>query len=902
SNGAMVMMGFRPLEAGDGNGNKQRFLDIMRSIPAASIPGLPDYHPYQLKEMYFEFFRYLTGQDIYNGHNGWRDFDDSNAAKNTNLNAPEAVDAALIADDPALDFYPSWDDTDTNDPPTADDPSPVPVETVNKQTYVSPLDGINDCAKIYAINIGFGTANSDNDSDTAIQQSFANGGMGITLSGSNTQAQVIEFMNDIDLADETAPGSATPVFPNVPILDGKQNVVSYFIMDSANNTQDAWAAAGGTGSAHELGVDPDDLVELLSNIFESILSVSTTFVAPSVPVNVFNRSQTEDQVFLALFKADENGLPFWPGNLKKLQIGDVTLPDGTASFELQDATGAAAIDTDGRIKLDALTVWTTTGDTDMDGPIEDEAVDQKDGRAVERGGVGQQMPGYLPVTTGDPGLLNATTGARQLFTDDSASTPANLVALDATAANAALFFTELTRSWTPLQVDNVTPATTYATTRPVDQAKILDLLEYARGLQDDGVTKRSWFLGDPLHSRPLTINYGERGSYDDSDPNTENPDIRIFFGTNDGFFHSIKNTDDTGAETGDEIWAYMPREAMAVLEALSENIALTDPIHPITIDGSPIAVVNDGNGDNTIEGGTDYAIILFGLRRGGKSYYAIDVTDPDNPDLLYRVGKYQNPLAPATSLLNSDFEELSMTFSTPAGGFMDIGGTSTPVFIFGGGYNGDDGGDNVDDLAGYQDPTVLGKDQANRDEANALPTNSLGADDEDESTDQYEGNAIYIINAQTGALVWKATGGDDVTAGTNVHKDARMLDSVPAELTPVDTTGDGHINRIYWGDTGGRVWRADVGGGTVSSFDVHLILDAGRHVPGTPTREDDRRFFNRPDVVQATDGTNKFDAVLIGSGDREHPTGTDVENSFFMIKDPNIGLTGADTNFVHSNG
>ena len=126
-----------------------------------------------------------------------------------------------------------------------------------------------------------------------------------------------------------------------------------------------------------------------------------------------------------------------------------------------------------------------------------------------------------------------------------------------------------------------------------------------------------------------------------------------------------------------------------------------------------------------------------------------------------------------------------------------------------------------------------------------------------------------------------------------------MLDSIPSELTPVDTTGDGVFDRIYFGDTGGRVWRADIGGGTVGSFDVHLILDAGRHV--VADRENDRRFFNRPDVVQSAEGSIKFDAVLIGSGDRENPKGTDVENQFFMIKDPNITSgAGADTGFEHS--
>jgi len=237
----MVLMGFRELVAGDTNLNKARFTDLLRSIPATdAVAGLPDYHPYQLKEMYFELFRYLTGQDIYAGHLGWQDFDDSNPAKTTNLDGPEAVPAAICAADPYYcgRNYPQWDATSPSTAASVTDPTPVPVEDDAHTTYISPLLGINDCAKIFAINIGFGTANGDNDADTAMAASKGVGGMELTLSGSNTQAQVVEFMNDIDLADGTL-GTA-------PDLDGKQNVISYFIMASANNTQDAWATAGGT--------------------------------------------------------------------------------------------------------------------------------------------------------------------------------------------------------------------------------------------------------------------------------------------------------------------------------------------------------------------------------------------------------------------------------------------------------------------------------------------------------------------------------------------------------------------------------------------------------------------------------------------------------------------------------
>ena len=68
-----------------------------------------------------------------------------------------------------------------------------------------------------------------------------------------------------------------------------------------------------------------------------------TFVAPSIPVNVFNRSQVVNEVFMALFEADEDGFPLWNGNLKKLRIEPNSI---TGTLELQDQNGINAIDID----------------------------------------------------------------------------------------------------------------------------------------------------------------------------------------------------------------------------------------------------------------------------------------------------------------------------------------------------------------------------------------------------------------------------------------------------------------------------------------------------------------------------------------------------------------------------
>ena len=228
----------------------------------------------------------------------------------------------------------------------------------------------------------------------------------------------------------------------------------------------------------EFSDDPDALVDTLNNIFNSILSISTTFVAPSVPVNVFNRAQIVDEVFLALFEADENGLPFWNGNLKKLRIGS----DVNGNLELQDVNGLSAIDIDGRVRRDALTLWTDPATLPA---AEDDEVEGKDGRAVARGGAGQQIPGYV---SGSPGLTNAATGARQLFTEDPTDLTDGLMALNADATTASALWTEITQNWSP-----AASSATYAGATAAEKTKAVNILKWARGLQDDNST-RNWLL------------------------------------------------------------------------------------------------------------------------------------------------------------------------------------------------------------------------------------------------------------------------------------------------------------------------------------------------------------------------------------------------------------------------
>jgi type IV pilus assembly protein PilY1 len=780
SNGGYFLKGLKNFDATDSNGAKADMLEALASVP---VPTGNLSHSYQGQELYFELFRYLTGQEWHNAHTGWTDFG-TKQTFNLNVDYPDAA----------------WDSA---------------IESGDY--YLTPFTSSTgyECTRMYAVNMMFQVSNQDSDNEDEIKASVAQGGLGISINNPDFD-DIVEFMRDTDLAPNNSGDTGYGHWPDV---DGNQNLTSYFIAAQVNNTTNGYASAGGTFSALPL-TEPAVLLDDLRNIFKEILSISTTFVAASVPVNVFNRSDIVDNVFIAQFKVDPDGRANWNGNLKKLKLLESTDDLGSQTLSVVDATNIEAIATDGRIAYNALTYWTDAASLPA---AEGDEVDGKDGRAIVRGGAGQKIPGFLTgaYIIGD----NNGGNTRTVFTEPVSGT----ALMDLGVSNADLLQLDL-------GADDVFEAE--------------ELIRWIRGQDVDDLDAdgdddeaRPWLLGAPLHSRPLPLNYGARGGY-----STTNPDIRIFMGSEDGMMHAFRNTTSAGAESGVEDWAFMPRSVMDKMEILRTNSAGS---HPYTVDGAPAAYVVDGDGNGTIDG-SDKAYLYFGLRRGGKSYYALNVTNPDNPSMLWSIDK------------SGDFSELGMTFSSPRVGKVKFGADPTPVIIFGGGYDAD---------------------------------KDTGAADDD------EGNAIYVVNAINGSLIWKATYGSTTgsVSATEYHHSG-MVDSIPSDLAALDTNSDGNIDRLYVGDTGGTIWRVDLPEGTADNRDswfVSELANVGSNDASGSDKVNDRRFFHRPDFVPSNDEYGAFDGVLIGTGDRADPKDTQARNYFYLIKDRNV-LTGVVTGTAYS--
>ena len=347
------------------------------------------------------------------------------------------------------------------------------------------------------------------------------------------------------------------------------------------------------------------------------------------------------------------------------------------------------------------------------------------------------------------------------------------------------------------------------------------LLDFARGYKSDGTARKH--MGDIMNSRPVVMDYGSK-SY-------------VLVGTNEGFLHAF----DT--ESGAEKWAFMPS---VLLKNIATFYANSQPKqHVYGIDGRLTLDITDANHDGLIQASDgDTAHLYFGMRRGGRAYYALDITDVDSPKLLWKVDHTV-----------AGFSELGESWSTPALAAMRIYDVATSqttlkdVLVFGAGF----------------DPAKEEADPSKR------AADSMGRD-------------VFIIDALTGQKIWSLR--TDVT-GAN----SQLHDSVTGDIRVMDMDRNGALDRLYFADTGGTVWRVDmdmdVRDADSSLYDyTNAKLTHFASLGGSG--EDKRKFYYEPDVALMQQAGGAVMTLAIGSGYRSHPQSSNIVDRFYVLLDENV--------------
>lgn len=193
-----------------------------------------------------------------------------------------------------------------------------------------------------------------------------------------------------------------------------------------------------------------------------------------------------------------------------------------------------------------------------------------------------------------------------------------------------------------------------------------NLVDYLRGVQtysDDLVYRsREHVLGDIINASPLFIGkpsfkYTENG-YGSFASGSTRPAV-IYAAANDGMLHAFDQA------TGDERWAFIPSFVMPNMYKLGDANYANN--HQFMVDGSPVM------GDIYV-GSAWKTILIGGLNAGGRGYYALDVTDPLAPKMLWEFSE----------------ADLGYTFGNPV---ITKKSDGTWVVIFSSGYNNVSAGD-----------------------------------------------------------------------------------------------------------------------------------------------------------------------------------------------------------------
>jgi type IV pilus assembly protein PilY1 len=538
-------------------------------------------------------------------------------------------------------------------------------------------------------------------------------------------------------------------------LINQQNIVTYTIGFTVDSPLLARTAEWG-GGKYFYAHNAQSFIAAFQSIIDDILSKSTSYIAPVVPISQMERTSAGNRMYLAMFKPTRTG--FWQGNLKK--YGIVTENSGTLKVgDIIDVSNTPVMDGDNKIKESAKSYWSSV----------------PDGGEVEKGGVGEA-------------LLKRTT-ARKIYTYLGTNT-------DLTDASNAfgLSNSQITPTKLGLNLND-----------DAGRDKLINFMHGYDAYDENGnlvtIEKRDWILGAFIHSRPLIIHYENRSV--------------VFGGANDGMLHAFDDA------TGEELWAFIPPTLLPNLKNLTgESLAFS-------VDGAPKAYIDDNK-----------KVIVFGLRRGGNQYVALDITDPLTPQWLWDI-------TPSTS----GYSELGQTWSTPQIGKIQHGGSEKWVAFIGGGYD-------------------------------------VNQDNDPVSANDTKGRAVYVVDILTGSLVWSYS----------YANNAEMKYSIPSDIARVDTDGNGKIDRFYVGDTGGRIWRFDIGNSDTSQWTVKNIFNSN---PGV---SDKRKVFYPPDVSLEKDSSGNYEMLYFGTGDREHPKNVTRINRLYAVKDKNPSGTLTETDLVDVTG
>jgi len=846
---------------------RERLLEVVDTLgPTDSTPGL---------ETLFEAARYWRGEQVLYGK-----YRDSNAtarishpgsycSRNSD-NSLNCHGATVNATSPTVtnqygQYIPTGCST-TN----LDNSSCSSMELKGTPTYISPFHSELTCQNNYQVFLTDGAQNSGDDGGSALSSGTV-GSLVVSslnnnvacLANNSTFKETTDSAYTYRTGSGGGPSGQPAVYDKCSVeivkklktsdqstsLSGDQTVSTYTIgFDLANLSPSGEVTnakqymkdlANVGGGKYFDATSVEDLISVFQTILTDVKSDPTSFVSPSLATNAFNRLLSRDEVYFGLFTPSLNKA--WLGNVKKYKICIDTSTGCSLGqiLDAQDPPQPAIDSSDDKFKDTAQSLWSNS----------------VDGKATTQGGSGAEITDYTQTV---------------IYTDSSNGTSAtSSTDLDATAGYKLTSTTWTNAAFSTMRSTICSPASTAGGSDC--EKRMLWLLGKvsATDADNDISSTQRWSTNDVLHSSPAVITYGgEDGDNDGTSGEPEDADNeistffdKVFVGTNDGTLHMINGFD------GKEDWRFLPQAFWSQQQTMYGN---PEGTHPYGLDTTPTLLAIDVDRDGTIEPGDNDKVQVFVATRGGGKYiYSLDLTDSITSITDKVVPHFKWKIQGGST---TGYSRLAYTWSQPRLATISVRSGSTVVskrvLVFGGGW--DTSLSNADVFS---------------------PADNGGSD--------FLGNAIFIADPDTGEKLLSISGSG---SGADIQL-AAMHYSIPSRVTITDSDGDGVDDRLYVGDTGGQLWRVDLGSDIQSSGGLLAIASCtgtckqtvvGRLAAVSDVNDEAkfRRFFEPPAVVQVRDAVYSdqadYDYVMIGSGYRDHPLDTEVEDRFYAFRDRTI--------------
>ena len=375
-------------------------------------------------------------------------------------------------------------------------------------------------------------------------------------------------------------------------------------------------------------------------------------------------------------------------------------------------------------------------------------------------------------------------------------------------------------------------------------------------------------VGSVMHSTPILLTQSGKISYTSGTIDTTDRDDYLLFGSTQGLLHVVRaGKNATDANRGKEVFAFAPNEMMqnqknAFLSETSSTLGKNNLFYGIDAPWTAYTqYVAKADGTLTVKdsgrvaqnaSGDDIAIkglqwVYGGLRMGGKSYYALNLSDLDNPELKFHIDPASSKIYKSSSTTTgvTALSYMGQSWSKPTIAYVKFGGVKKLVMFVGGGYD-----------PGYENAAY------------------------DQSTTTGGGAGVYMFDANNGDLLWWTSANATAAGGAEAFTNAsaatiNMKYSVVSQINAIDRDSDGLVDNLYFGDLGGQGFRVDLNNAATGAdasakkgnFAKRVVRLFNEHATGGVSP----RFYEMPSVSIHDSDNGYVAAVAFSSGNRSSP-------------------------------